>query len=272
MPEKSMNTLDDAGTKTQPAISDMKTEAIVESTTVDKDEVAFFAKIADEWWNANGPFAPLHKLNPTRLTYIKNCLADHFSIEARYKPLSGLRILDIGCGGGLLCEPLTRLGATVVGVDASEKNIKVAAMHSAENGLTIDYRNDTAEALASAGEHFDAVINMEVIEHVADVGAFLTSCHKLLKPQGIMLVSTLNRTAKSLLFAKIGAEYILRWLPRGAHDWNKFITPHEMEDHLVGAGFTPQNPMGFSFNPLSGRWRLDDNDLKINYAYSAVAI
>lgn len=244
---------------------------ISSGTTVDPDEVAFFAEIADTWWSATGPFKPLHELNPTRLAFIRDSLVSHFKLNTdSLKPLSGLKLLDIGCGGGLLCEPLTRMGAQVTGVDASEKNIKVAALHAEQSGLTIDYRNTTSEALAEAGEQFDAIINMEVIEHVADVDAFLSSCRALVKPEGLMLVSTLNRTAKSLLMAKIGAEYILRWLPVGAHDWRKFITPAEMDSHLEQAGFKLTKVSGFAFHPIKWKWRIDSRDVDVNYAVVAL--
>lgn len=241
------------------------------SASVDAEEVAFFARISTEWWNPDGPFRPLHELNPCRISYIRDIIARHHTLDnASPKPLEGLRILDIGCGGGLLCEPLTRLGATVVGVDATQKNIGVASHHADEMGLKIDYRNTTAEDLAETGEQFDAIINMEVIEHVADVTVYLGSCRKLLKPDGIMLLSTLNRTLKSLLLAKIGAEYILRWLPIGAHDWNKFLRPDELEAALSKAGFEMNDLAGMNYNPLTRRWKLDKNDYAINYAVSAV--
>ena len=241
------------------------------SASVDAEEVAFFASISSEWWNPDGPFRPLHELNPCRISYIRNLLTKHNLLDdSSPKPLEGLRILDIGCGGGLICEPLTRLGATMIGVDATQKNIGVASHHASEMGLKIDYRNTTAEDLAEAGEQFDAIINMEVIEHVADINIYLASCRKLLKPDGIMLVSTLNRTLKSLLLAKIGAEYILRWLPIGAHDWNKFLKPEELEAALTKAGFKMDDLAGMNYNPLTRRWKLDGRDFAINYAVSAI--
>ncbi len=240
---------------------------VASGSTVDIDEIAFFAKIADEWWDATGPFKPLHELNPTRLAYIRNCLVDRFKLKASsLKPLKGIKILDIGCGGGLLSEPLARMGADMTSVDASERNIKVAALHSQRSGLAIDYRCTTAEALADSGAKFDVVINMEVIEHVADVGLFLNACRNLVKADGVMLVSTLNRTVKSLLMAKIGAEYILRWLPKGAHDWDKFITPDEMVAHLSSADFDTLDMTGFVFSPIRWDWRLDPGDLDVGYA------
>lgn len=241
------------------------------SASVDADEVAFFARISAEWWNPNGPFRPLHELNPCRISYIRDLITKHHTLDNdNAKPLEGLRILDIGCGGGLICEPLTRLGATMIGVDATQKNIGVASLHAEQMGLKIDYRHTTAEDLAQTGEQFDAIINMEVVEHVADLGVYLGSCRKLLKPEGIMLVSTLNRTLKSLLLAKIGAEYILRWLPIGAHDWNKFLRPDELEAALKTAGFEMNDLAGMNYNPLTRRWKLNANDFAINYAVSAV--
>lgn len=238
--------------------------------TVDPEEVAFFAKIADSWWDPHGPFKPLHQLNPTRLEYIRREVTKHFDLDdTSVAPFEGLRLLDIGCGGGLISEPMRRLGADVVAVDASEKNIKTASVHAETNGLEIDFRNDTAEALAAAGEQFDVIINMEVIEHVADVDAYLAACRKLLKPSGIMLLSTINRTPKAYLFAIIGAERVMRWLPVGAHDWNKFITPGELADFSEKVGFAPTEATGFVYNPLSGKWRLHDSDFGVNYAMAA---
>jgi len=245
---------------------------IARGGTVDESEVAFFARIADTWWDPKGPFKPLHILNPTRLGYIRQEVEAHFGLEKNLKkPFEGLRLLDIGCGGGLVSEPMARLGADVVAVDASEKNIKTASVHAAQSKLEIDFRNNTAEALAEAGEQFDVIVNMEVIEHVADVDTFLGACRRLLKPGGIMLLSTINRTAKSYLFAIVGAEHILRWLPVGAHDWNKFIKPDELKDHVAKAGFKAGDATGFVFNPIGGRWRLSSTDTGVNYAMTATA-
>ena len=238
--------------------------------TVDVDEVAFFAKIADSWWDPKGPFKPLHQLNPTRLGYIRREVTAHFDLDkTALKPYKGLRILDIGCGGGLISEPMCRLGGDVVAVDASEKNIKTASFHAAQSGLEIDFRHNTAEALAEAGEKFDVIINMEVIEHVADVEAYLEACRTLLKPSGIMLLSTINRTPKAYLFAIIGAERVLRWLPVGAHDWKKFLTPTELSHASTKAGFKPTEATGFVFNPFSAKWRLSNSDFSVNYAMAA---
>ena len=242
----------------------------VAGATVDPEEVAFFAAIADSWWDPNGPFKPLHQLNPTRLGYIRREVVAHFGLDDKaLKPFKGLRLLDIGCGGGLISEPMCRLGANVVAVDASEKNIKTASVHAGAGGLEIDFRNTTAETLAEAGELFDVIINMEVIEHVADVDAYLSACRKLLKPGGIMLLSTINRTPKAYLFAIIGAERVLKWLPKGAHDWDKFLTPTELAGASQKAGFAPSEATGFVFNPFSGRWRLSNSDTSVNYAMAA---
>jgi len=251
------------------AIDDAGNDAVA-GATVDPDEVAFFARIADSWWDPSGPFKPLHQLNPTRLGYIRREVTQHFGLDdSAAQPFTGLRLLDIGCGGGLISEPMCRLGADVVAVDASEKNIKTASVHAGAGGLDIDFRNNTAEALADAGELFDVIINMEVIEHVADVGVYLSACRKLLKPEGIMLLSTINRTPKAYLFAIIGAERVLRWLPKGAHDWDKFLTPTELSTASAKAGFIPTAATGFTFNPFSGRWRLSTSDTSVNYAMAA---
>lgn len=238
--------------------------------TVDEDEVAFFARIADTWWDPKGPFKPLHMLNPTRLMYIRQNVEAHFGLEAgAKKPFEGLRLLDIGCGGGLISEPMARLGADVVAVDASDKNIKTASLHAAQSDLEIDFRHTTAEALAEAGEQFDIIVNMEVVEHVADVNAYLSACRALMKPGGIMLLSTINRTPKAYLFAIIGAERVLRWLPVGAHDWNKFLKPDELADFLSSNDMQPSPATGYVFNPLSQKWRLDSRDTSVNYAMAA---
>ncbi|MFC3050625.1 bifunctional 2-polyprenyl-6-hydroxyphenol methylase/3-demethylubiquinol 3-O-methyltransferase UbiG [Kordiimonas pumila] len=238
--------------------------------TVDENEVAFFARIADSWWDPHGPFRPLHILNPTRLGYIREQVESHFGApKDSTTPYKGLRFLDIGCGGGLVSEPVARLGADMVSVDASEKNIKTASLHAANAGLKIDFRNTTAESLVDLGEQFDVIINMEVVEHVADVDAFLTACAALLKPGGLMLMSTINRTVKAYLFAIIGAEHVLRWLPVGAHDWNKFLKPAELANALKKTGLTHTAPTGFVMNPLTQKWRLDDRDVAVNYAMAA---
>ncbi len=242
-----------------------------QANTVDESEVAKFAAIAESWWDSEGPFRPLHQLNPTRLLYIRDRVAAQFGRDTTApKPLNGLRILDIGCGGGLLCEPLSRLGAIVVGIDATDKNIHVAAQHAAQSGLAINYRNTTAEALFAAGKRFDVVLNMEVVEHVADVDAFLEASSGLVEDGGLMIAATLNRTLKSYALAIIGAEYLLRWLPRGTHDWKRFLRPSELAAGLRRGGLTVEEFTGVVFNPLSGKWSLDPRDLDVNYIGVAV--
>ena len=237
-----------------------------ELNTVDPAEVAKFEAMAAEWWDPKGKFKPLHMLNPCRLDYITSQIAAEFNRDlSQDKPFEGLRILDIGCGGGLLSEPMARLGATVVGADAAERNIPVARVHAEQSGLTIDYRHTTAEAIAEAGEQFDAVLNMEVVEHVADPQEFLTVCQTLVKPGGIMICSTLNRNAKSFAAAIIGAEYVMRWLPKGTHEWNKFITPDELFAMLEKGGLSPVDRKGFVFNPITWNWSISDRDLSVNY-------
>ncbi len=239
--------------------------------TIDPAEVAKFEAMAADWWNPDGKFKPLHMLNPTRLDYITTQIAAEYGRDlSADRPFEGLRILDIGCGGGLLCEPMARLGATIVGADAAERNIPVARIHAEQSGLTIDYRHTTAEALAAAGEQVDAVLNMEVVEHVADPLAYLTACHDLLKPGGIHICSTINRNPKSFAMAIVGAEYVMRWLPKGTHDWNKFITPDELFDLLRNAGLEPVDRKGFTFNPVSWQWRLSDRDLSVNYVTASL--
>lgn len=240
-------------------------------TTVDAAEVAKFEAMAAEWWNPAGKFRPLHQMNPCRLDYITRQIAAEFGRNLTAPlPFAGLRILDIGCGGGLLSEPMARLGATVVGADAAERNIPVARIHAEQSGLAIDYRHTTAEALAAAGERFDVVLNMEVVEHVADPLAYLTACRDLLKPGGLMICSTLNRNAKSFALAIVGAEWVMRWLPKGTHDWQKFITPNELYDLLRRAGLDPVDRKGMVFNPVSWRWSLSDRDLSVNYVTASI--
>ena len=235
-------------------------------TTVDPAEIAKFEAMAAEWWDVNGKFKPLHMLNPCRLDYITSQIAAEFGRDlAQDAPFEGLRILDIGCGGGLLCVPMARLGATIVGADAAERNIPVAKVHAEQSGLDIDYRFTTAEAMAEAGEQFDVVLNMEVVEHVADPLAYLTACQQLLKPGGLQICSTLNRNPKSYLMAIIGAEHIMRWLPKGTHEWSKFITPDELFELLTTSGMTPVDRKGFVFNPISWSWSISEKDLSVNY-------
>ena len=235
-------------------------------TTIDPSEVAKFEAMAAEWWNPNGKFRPLHLMNPCRLDYITGQIAAEYGRDlTKPLPFAGLRILDIGCGGGLLSEPMARLGAEVVGADAAPRNIPVAQVHAQASGLSIDYRFTTAEDLAAAGEQFDVVLNMEVVEHVSDPLAYLTACHDLLKSGGIMLCSTLNRNPKSYLMAIIGAEWVMRWLPKGTHDWAKFITPDELYALINRAGLTPVDRKGMVFNPVSWGWSVSARDLSVNY-------
>ena len=233
--------------------------------SLDPAEVAKFSAIAAEWWDPAGKFAPLHKFNPVRLSFIRTEAAGHFGRDSRaLRPFEGLSLLDIGCGGGLLSEPMARLGFAVTGADASEKNIGTARAHAAQSGVGVTYRAATAEALVAEGQSFDVVLNMEVVEHVADVTAYLEACARLVKPGGLTFVATLNKTLKSLALAKIGAEYVLNWLPRGTHDWNRFIPPAELQVMLEQTGLTILKRQGVSFDPLRWEWRLS-NDVDINY-------
>lgn len=238
---------------------------------VDPAEIAKFEAMADEWWDPSGKFRPLHMMNPCRLGYaVAQIAAEHGRDPRSLRPFEGLRILDIGCGGGLLSEPMARLGAEVVGADAAARNIPVACIHAQRMGLEIDYRVTTAEALAGAGEDFDAVLNMEVVEHVPDPQAYLDACAALVRPGGLMVTSTINRNPKSWLVAIVGAEQVMRWLPRGTHDWARFITPSELQAMLARAGLEPVDARGFVFNPLSWSWRISERDLSVNYVTTAV--
>ncbi len=242
-----------------------------QQSTVDPSEIAKFEAMAAEWWDPNGKFKPLHMLNPCRLDYITRQIAGEFDRDlASPSPFAGLRILDIGCGGGLLSEPMARLGATVVGADAAEGNLPVARIHAEQSGLDIDYRHTTAEALAAAGEQFDVVLNMEVVEHVADPLSYLTATHDLLKSGGLQICSTINRNPKSYAMAIFGAEVVMRWLPRGTHEWSKFITPDELFDLLAQAGLNPVDRKGFVFNPIFWSWSISDRDLSVNYVTASI--
>lgn len=234
--------------------------------SIDPAEVAKFEAIAAQWWDPEGKFRPLHLFNPVRLQFIRERLVSHFARDpSAIRPLEGLRLLDIGCGGGLVSEPMARLGAMVTGIDASPGNIKTAMTHAAQSGLSIDYRAGTAEGLLAAAEPaFDVVLNLEVVEHVADPAAFLRDTASLVAPGGIMVVATINRTARALATAIIGAEYILRWLPRGTHQFEKLVRPDEVRAALTGAGLQGLEMAGVSFSPLTGRWRVT-GDTGVNY-------
>ena len=241
-------------------------------TTVDPVEVDRFARIAGEWWDPAGKFAPLHRLNPVRIGYVRDRVAAHCRRDALSgTPLAGLSLVDIGCGGGLLCEPMRRLGASVTGIDAASDNIEVAAAHAARQGLAIDYRRSTAEALVSAGQRFDIVLALEIVEHVADADLFLRSCSLLVKPGGLLFLSTLNRTAKAWALAIAGAEYVLGWLPRGTHDWRKFLKPSEVARALRAGDMDVREIVGVVYSPLSRAWSLSRTDLDVNYMLYATA-
>jgi 2-polyprenyl-6-hydroxyphenyl methylase / 3-demethylubiquinone-9 3-methyltransferase len=235
------------------------------NSSVDTAEVERFARHAADWWNPRGPMTALHKFNPVRVAYIRDQALAHFGRNPkRLDCLTGLRMLDIGCGGGILSEPLARLGAIMVGADPAQENIEVARAHAADSGLAIDYRATTAEALAEAGERFDIVLAMEVVEHVADVQSFVATCASMVKPGGLMIAATLNRTLKSFALAIIGAEYVLRWLPRGTHQWDKFVTPEELERAFEKGGLEVIGERGVIYNLFADRWQLS-SDMDVNY-------
>jgi 2-polyprenyl-6-hydroxyphenyl methylase / 3-demethylubiquinone-9 3-methyltransferase len=240
--------------------------------SLDASELAKFAAMAEEWWDPRGKFAPLHRLNPTRIAYIRDKAAARFGRDPlRPRPLAGLRLLDIGCGGGLICEPMARLGATVTGLDPVERNIGVARLHAEESALEIDYRAETVEALAertAEAERFNIVLALEVVEHVADLRVFLGACAGLLAPEGLLILSTINRTAKAFALAIVGAEYVMRWLPRGTHDWRRFVRPSELAAALRPSGLALTDLTGVAYNPLSDSWRLSP-DLDVNYMATA---
>jgi 2-polyprenyl-6-hydroxyphenyl methylase/3-demethylubiquinone-9 3-methyltransferase len=235
------------------------------ASSIDQAEVERFSRHAADWWDARGPMAALHKFNPVRLGYIRDKATERFGRDPKKLDcLKGLRMLDIGCGGGILSEPLARLGAQMVGADPSEENIAVASAHAQESGVAVDYRTTTAEELAAAKERFDVVLAMEVVEHVADVGAFVTTCAAMVKPGGLMIAATLNRTLKSFALAIVGAEYVLRWLPRGTHQWDKFVTPNELELAFERGGLQVIGERGVIYNPFADRWQLS-SDMDVNY-------
>ena len=238
--------------------------------SIDESEIARFSETAALWWDTEGPYRPLHRLNPARLDYIRAALLRHFNADpAALRPLEGLRALDVGCGGGLIAEPLARMGATVTGLDAGADSIGVARAHAAEAGLDIDYRADAVEDLANAGARFDVVLALEVVEHVADIPGFLAACRAVTADRGVFLVSTLNRTARSFALGIVAAEYVLGWVPRGTHDWRKFVTPAEMTAHLAAAGFDLRDTAGLSYDPLRDRWSVS-RDSAVNYIGMAV--
>lgn len=238
---------------------------MTETSSVDAEEVAKFARLAGEWWDPTGQFAPLHRFNPVRLSFVRTFAARHFGSDPHsLRPFEGLALLDIGCGGGLLAEPMARLGFSVMGADASDRNIAIAAAHAAQGGLSIAYRTTTAETLAEEGFAFDVVLNMEVVEHVADLGSYLSACARLVRPGGLMFVATINKTIKSLAMAKFGAEYILGWLPRGTHDWRRFVPPPILRAMLERCGLTILKSQGVSFDPLAWDWKLSE-DMDVNY-------
>ncbi|MDB5530116.1 MAG: ubiG [Devosia sp.] len=239
------------------------------ATTINDAEVAKFTAMAEEWWDPKGKFKPIHKFNPVRLAYIREHVLTHFHLDGSVmRPLEGLTILDVGCGGGLLCEPLARLGATVTGIDAAERNIKIATLHAAQSGVDVTYQATTSEALAAQGQKYDMVLNMEVVEHVDNVPLYMKSCADLVAPGGLMLTATLNRTARALAFAVIGAEYVLGWLPKGTHDWNKFLTPDEIKALITRNGLKVTDQTGVVYHPLADDWR-KSRDMAINYMVMA---
>ena len=236
-------------------------------TTINQEEIQKFSKLADEWWDVNGKFKPLHMFNPIRIDYILNTVKKHFDKSDAMAPLKGLKFLDIGCGGGLISEPMSRLGANVTGIDASEKNIKIAEAHAKKNNLNIQYLNKSPEELNNSNK-FDVILNLEIVEHVEDVNLYFESCVGLLKKNGLMFTATINRTFSSYIKAIIGAEYVLRWLPIGTHDWNKFLKPKEIENKITKLNLSIKDVKGLVFNPLSRKWKTS-NDVSVNYVVVA---
>ena len=232
-------------------------------TSVNKKEIDKFSKMADEWWDPEGKFKPLHKFNPTRIKYIKENIIDNFALKNKLRPLSGINILDIGCGGGLLSEPMSRMGASVTGIDESNKNIKIAKLHSKKNKLKINYLCSSPEKLKIT-KKFDVILNMEIVEHVEDIDFFLKSCSKLLKKNGLMFVATINKTLKSYIFAIVGAEYVLRWLPIGTHEWEKFVKPEDLKKILMKYDLSLNKLEGMNFNIIKDEWSIS-RDLSVNY-------
>ncbi len=232
-------------------------------TSVNKKEIDKFSKMADEWWDPEGKFKPLHKFNPTRIKYIKENIINNFKLKNKFRPLSGINILDIGCGGGLLSEPMSRMGANVTGIDASDKNIKIAKLHSKKNKLKINYLCSSPEKLKIT-KKFDVILNMEIVEHVEDVDFFLKSCSKLLKKNGLMFVATINKTLKSYIFAIVGAEYVMKWLPIGTHEWEKFVKPEDLKKILMKYDLSLNKLEGMNFNIIKDEWSISRN-LSVNY-------
>lgn len=248
----------------EPATDTQKSTA--NGTTANPDEVARFTAMAETWWDPTGKFRPLHQINPVRVQFIKANVCRHFGLDPQAdQPFKGLDVLDIGCGGGLLSEPMTRLGANMTSIDAGEKNVEIARIHAAQSGLEIDYRNVLPEDLANEGRKFDLVLNMEVIEHVADPQMFMAASSALLKDKGCMVLSTMNRNVKSLLLGKIAAEYVLRWLPAGTHDWKKFLKPSELARLVRPYGLEFTDLQGMVYNPFKDTWSLSRTDLDVNY-------
>lgn len=236
---------------------------------LDEHEVAQFEALADDWWDPNGKFKPLHKIGPVRVGFIRDVAVAHFGLDdGAAKPLAGLKIIDIGCGGGLVCEPLARLGGDVTGLDPAGGGLETARAHAAASGLEITYRHERIEEVAGKGETFDIAVCLEVVEHVPDVEAFVASCASAVKPGGLLILSTINRNLKSYLLAIVGAEYVLRWLPRGTHDWNRFIKPRELRGFVEAAGMDPFQKRGMIYNPLGDTWRLS-SDTDVNYVLAA---
>jgi len=232
-------------------------------TSVNKKEIDKFSKMANEWWDPEGKFKPLHKFNPTRIKYIKENIINNFKLKNKLRPLSGINILDIGCGGGLLSEPMSRMGANVTGIDASDKNIKIAKLHSKKNKLKINYLCSSPEKLKIT-KKFDVILNMEIVEHVEDIDFFLKSCSKLLKKNGLMFIATINKTLKSYIFAIVGAEYVLRWLPIGTHEWEKFVKPEDLKKILMKYDLSLNKLEGMNFNIIKDEWSIS-TDLYVNY-------
>jgi 2-polyprenyl-6-hydroxyphenyl methylase/3-demethylubiquinone-9 3-methyltransferase len=247
-----------------------KRKKFSESATVDAEEIRQFDALGEKWWDESGPMRPLHRLNPVRMDYIRRMLRDHFGLPDRIKCLQSLKIADIGCGGGLVAEPLCRMGAAVTGVDAGKENIRIAKAHAKAHRLDIDYLATTAEKLAASGRKFDVVTALEIVEHVADVDVFVKACCKLVAPGGILIMSTLNRTPKSYLLGIVAAEYVLRWLPAGTHDWKKFLKPSELSRHIDSHGMSVTDVRGLIYNPFTRDFSLSKADLEVNYLLTAV--